>query len=269
MKNIYFLAILLVQQLCTLAQPRLTAFSLQEVRLKKGSFLDAQNVDMKYMLELDVDRLLAPYRIDAGLPVKAERYGNWENSGLDGHIGGHYLSALSLMYASTGNPVLLKRLNYMVDELNLCQQKNADGYVDGIPQGKIFWARIAKGDLDGSGFGLNNTWVPLYNIHKLFAGLRDAYSIAGDKKALTVLIKLADWFEKIIQNLDEAQIQKMLKTEHGGLNEVFADLSELTHYKKYAVIAEKISHHGILDKSPPVAEGTMLRELKLATNKKN
>jgi uncharacterized protein len=122
MKNIYFLAILLAQQLYLSAQPKLSAFPLQEVRLKNGPFLNAQSVDMKYMLALNADRLLAPYRIDADLPVKAERYGNWENSGLDGHIGGHYLSALSLMYASTNNPVLLKRLNYMIDELNLCQQ---------------------------------------------------------------------------------------------------------------------------------------------------
>jgi uncharacterized protein len=124
---------------------------------------------------------------------------------------------------------------------------NGDGYIGGIPQGKVFWGRIAKGDLDGSGFGLNNTWVPLYNIHKLFAGLRDAYSVAGNTKALTILIKLADWFGKIIQNLDNVQIQKMLKTEHGGLNEVFADLSEITHNKKYLTIAENISHHAILD----------------------
>ncbi len=231
---------------------KLSSFTLQQVRLKAGPFLNAQNVDLKYMLAMDVDRLLAPYRIDAGLPVKGERYGNWENSGLDGHIGGHYLSALSLMYASTNNPLLLKRLNYMIDELSLCQQTNGNGYVGGIPQGKIFWQRIAKGDLDGSGFGLNNTWVPLYNIHKLFAGLKDAYSIAGSKKAFSVLVALADWFESIIANLDDTQIQKMLKTEHGGLNEVFADIYELTNNKKYLTTAEKISHHAILE---PLIEG--------------
>jgi DUF1680 family protein len=223
------------------------SFPLQAVRLKEGPFLNAQNVDMKYILDLDVDRLLAPYRIDAGLPLKAERYGNWENSGLDGHIGGHYLSALALMYASTNNPVLLQRLDYMVGELALCQQKNGDGYVGGIPQGKVFWARIAKGDLDGSGFGLNNTWVPLYNIHKLFAGLYDAYTIAGNRQALDVLLNLSNWFANTIQNLSDEQIQKMLRTEHGGMNEVFADIYEITQDKKYLDIAQKISHRAILN----------------------
>lgn len=223
------------------------SFSLQSVRLKAGPFLNAQQVDLKYILALNPDRLLAPYLIDAGLPLKAERYGNWENSGLDGHIGGHYLSALALMYASTDNLEVKKRLDYMVSELAKCQQKNGDGYVGGIPQGKVFWSRIAKGDLDGSGFGLNNTWVPLYNIHKLFAGLQDAYTVAGNKQALNVLVKLADWFAQTIQNLDDEQIQKMLKTEHGGMNEVFANLYEITHEKKYLAIAQKISHRAILD----------------------
>ena len=65
---------------------------------------------------------------------------------------------------------LKNRLDYMLSELERCQNKNGNGYVGGIPQGKVFWKRIHEGDIDGSGFGLNNTWVPLYNIHKLFAG---------------------------------------------------------------------------------------------------
>ncbi|MEZ0129030.1 beta-L-arabinofuranosidase domain-containing protein [Flavobacterium sp. LBUM151] len=146
-------------------------FDLNEVRLTKGLFKNAQDVDLKYILELNPDRLLAPYLIASGIPVKAERYGNWESIGLDGHIAGHYLSALAMMYASTGNMEVKNRLDYMVSELEKCQQKNGNGYVGGIPQGKVFWDRIHNGDIDGSNFGLNNTWVPLYNIHKLFAGL--------------------------------------------------------------------------------------------------
>jgi DUF1680 family protein len=86
------------------------------------------------------------------------------------------------MYASTGDKRLKEKLDYCIAELSLCQQQNKNGYVGGIPNGKIFWERIGKGDIDGSGFGLNNTWVPLYNIHKLFAGLRDAYLIGETKK---------------------------------------------------------------------------------------
>jgi DUF1680 family protein len=222
-------------------------FALQDVKLTGGPFKNAQDVDLKYILALDPDKLLAPYLIDAGLPLKAQRYGNWESSGLDGHIGGHYLSALAMMYASTGNAETKKRLDYMIDQLAQCQAVNGNGYVGGIPQGKLFWDRIHKGDIDGSSFGLNNTWVPLYNIHKLFAGLRDAYEYAGNKQAKQVLIGLGDWFVDLIKPLTDEQIQQVLRTEHGGINETFADLYILTKDRKYLETAQRISHRAILE----------------------
>ncbi|WP_374755362.1 glycoside hydrolase family 127 protein [Fibrella aestuarina] len=222
-------------------------FALQDVKLTGGPFKNAQDVDQRYILALNPDKLLAPYLIDAGLPVKAPRYGNWESSGLDGHIGGHYLSALAMLYASTGDAELKKRLDYMVDQLAQCQAKNGNGYVGGIPQGKVFWERIHKGDIDGSSFGLNNTWVPLYNIHKLFAGLRDAYEYAGNQQAKQVLIGLGDWFVELIKPLSDEQIQQVLRTEHGGINETFADLYILTNDKKYLETAQRISHRAILE----------------------
>lgn len=222
-------------------------FNLQDVKLTKGPFKNAQEVDLKYILALNPDKLLAPYLIDAGLPLKAERYGNWESSGLDGHIGGHYLSALAMMYASTSNAEMKNRLEYMVAELARCQTKNGNGYVGGIPNGKVFWERISKGDIDGSTFGLNNTWVPLYNIHKLFAGLRDAYQIANNQQAKQVLVALCDWFLELIKPLNDEQIQQVLRTEHGGMNEVLADLFIITKDKKYLDAAERISHKSILN----------------------
>lgn len=229
------------------AEAQMNSFALQEVKLKNGIFKNAQDVDLKYILALNPDKLLAPYLIDAGLPLKAERYGNWESSGLDGHIGGHYLSALAMMYASTGNAELKQRLEYMISELARCQAKNGNGYVGGIPQGKVFWERINKGDIDGSSFGLNNTWVPLYNIHKLFAGLRDTYEFTQNQQAKQILIGLGDWFIELIKPLNEEKIQQILRTEHGGMNEVFADLYILTNDKKYLETAQKLNHQAILN----------------------
>lgn len=229
------------------ASAQMQTFGLQEVRLTAGNFKNAGEVDRKYILALNPDRLLAPYLIDAGLAVRSNRYGNWESIGLDGHIGGHYLSALSMMYASTGDAELKRRLDYMVGELARCQEKNGNGYVGGIPQGKVFWERIRKGDIDGSSFGLNNTWVPLYNIHKLFAGLHDAWQYTGNQQARTVLIGLGNWFNDLIEPLSQDQIQQVLRTEHGGMNEVFADLYVLTRDKKFLDAAQKLSHKAILE----------------------
>ncbi|MDX1666256.1 MAG: glycoside hydrolase family 127 protein, partial [Saprospiraceae bacterium] len=138
------------------------------------------------------------------------------------------------------------RLDYMLDPLALCQEKNSNGYVGGIPDGKQIWQEIAAGNIAASNFSLNGRWVPLYNIHKLLAGLRDAYLIAGQEKALEILLPLTDWFMEIVSGLSEVQIQEMLRSEHGGLNEVFADMAAITGAEKYLELAKIMSHNAIL-----------------------
>ncbi|WP_276482956.1 glycoside hydrolase family 127 protein [Paraflavitalea pollutisoli] len=224
-----------------------TTFPLQEVRLLDGPFKEAQQTDQQYILALDADRLLFPFLREAGLPMKAPSYGNWENTGLDGHVGGHYLTALSLMYASTGEKALKDRLDYMVGQLAQCQQANGDGYVGGVPGGKAMWKEIAAGKIDAGSFSLNGKWVPLYNIHKLYAGLYDAWTIGGNQQAKEVLVKLTDWCVRLVSNLTDEQVQQMLRSEHGGLNEVFANIGASTGNKEYLTLARRFSDRRILD----------------------
>lgn len=226
---------------------QLKAFPLNQVRLLEGPFKTAQETDKQYILALEVDRLLSPFVREAGLPVKAPSYGNWENTGLDGHIGGHYLTALSLMYASTGEAPLKQRLDYMVAQLAACQQANGDGYVGGIPGGKAMWQEVAAGKIDAGSFSLNGKWVPLYNIHKLYAGLYDAWTIGGNEQAKAVLIGLTDWCVKLVSKLTDEQVQQMLRSEHGGLNEVFAAIAASTGDQQYLQLARRFSDRRILD----------------------
>ncbi len=225
----------------------LLTFPLQQVRLLDSPFKHAEDMDMKYILELDMDKLLAPYLREAGLKPKAESYGNWENTGLDGHIGGHYLSALSLMYASTGDERMKERMEYMIAELKKCQDSFGDGYLGGIPGGHAMWKEIEAGNIDAGPFSLNKKWVPLYNIHKIYAGLRDAYLYGGNEDAKEMLIKLTDWAIHLVANLSEDQIQEMLISEHGGLNEVFADVAVITGDEKYIKLAREFSDMSILN----------------------
>ncbi|MDB5249590.1 MAG: acetyl-CoA carboxylase [Segetibacter sp.] len=222
-------------------------FPLSSVRLLNSPFKQAQETDLKYMMALNADRLLAPFLREAGIEPKAKGYGNWEGTGLDGHIGGHYISALSNMYAATGSKEVGDRLNYMISWIDSCQKKNEDGYVGGIPGGKAMWQQIAEGKINAGSFSLNDKWVPLYNIHKLYAGLIDAYSIAGNEKAKNILVKLSDWCLQLTSKLTDAQIQRILRSEHGGMNEVFADVAAITGDKKYLELARKFSHQRILN----------------------
>ncbi len=226
---------------------KVETFPVSSVRLTQSPFKHAEDLDIRYLLAIDPDRLLAPYLKGAGLPPKAENYTNWENTGLDGHIGGHYLSALSYMYAATGNQEIKGRLDYMLSEMKRCQDAAGDGYLCGVPDGRKMWAEIAEGNIRASSFGLNDRWVPLYNIHKTYAGLRDAYEVAGCKEAGEMLVKLTDWMMSLTENLTDEQMQDMLRSEHGGLNEIFADVSYITGDDAYLKLAHRFSHQAILD----------------------
>lgn len=234
------------------AASQLASFPLADVRLLDSPFKHAEQTNLQYLLAMEPDRLLAPYRREAGLPLKTESYGNWESSGLDGHIGGHYLTALALMYASTGNEVVLQRLNYMVDELKKCQEKNGNGYLGGIPDGDDAWKALAKGKIKVDNFSLNDKWVPWYNLHKTYAGLRDAYVYAGNETAKTMLIKLSEWALQLTEPLSDEQMELMLRSEYGGMNEIFVDVAEITGDKKYLNLAKRFSHRLLLN---PLLEG--------------
>lgn len=224
---------------------QLEHFEIKDVLLSESAFKKAQDMDIRYLLSLDPDRLLAPYMKEAGLEPKAENYTNWENTGLDGHVGGHYLSALSYMYASTGNQEIKERLDYYISELKRCV--DAEGYLSGVPHGRQIWKEISEGNIRAASFGLNDRWVPLYNIHKIYAGLRDAYLITGNKDALKMFLDLTEWMYNLTEGLTEEQLQDMLRSEQGGLNEVFADAAALSGDSRYLDLAKRFSHKYLLD----------------------
>ncbi len=226
---------------------KVESFPVSSVCLTSGPFKHAEDMDIRYLLALDPDRLLAPYRKGAGLEPKAENYTNWENTGLDGHIGCHYVSALAYLFSATGDEDFGRRLDYMLKEWKLCQDAAGNGYLCGVPDGPEMWEEIRRGDIRAAAFGLNDRWVPLYNIHKTFAGLRDAYLQCGREDAMEMFLKLTEWMYHLTEGLTEAQMQDMLRSEHGGLNEVFADAAAISGDKRYLELAHKFCHKTLLE----------------------
>ncbi|MBO4708339.1 MAG: glycoside hydrolase family 127 protein, partial [Kiritimatiellae bacterium] len=161
----------------------------------------------------------------------------WEARDIAGHSLGHYLSALAMMYAHDGDKKAKERCDYIVDELAKCQDKLGTGYVHAEDEGWL--NQLERGQVRAQAFNLNGVWVPFYSIHKVFAGLRDAYRLAGNKKALDVERKLADRVIAALNNLNENQVQTMLRAEHGGMLEVMVDLAEDTGDKKYSEAGRK------------------------------
>jgi len=221
-------------------------FPLSEVHLLEGPFLASQKLNLSYVRALDADRLLAPFRTEAGLPAKALRYGNWESSGLDGHTAGHYLTALAQLIADTGDRELDARLDHCLEELAACQQAHGNGYVGGVRGSRELWEKLGSGVLKVDAFGINGHWVPWYNLHKTFAGLRDAWLVAGKPRAREILLGLGAWCDQLLSKLSDEQLQDMLRCEHGGMNEVLADIAAISGDRHFLSLAERFSHRALL-----------------------
>lgn len=221
-------------------------FPLGDITLLDGPLKHARDLNVQVLLKYDCDRMLAPYRKEAGLQPRKPSYPNWD--GLDGHVGGHYLSALAIN-AATGNEECRKRMEYMISELQLVLDANnqrpeawCHNYIGGVPNSAKMWTAFSKGDF-GPYFG---TWAPFYNIHKMYAGLRDAWLYCGNEQAKNLFRKFCDWAVDITRDLNDEQMEKMLGNEHGGMNEVLADAYAITGEQKYLDCARRFSHRMLL-----------------------
>ena len=248
MNKFLFTALFTLLALGAEAQDRLYAdeFPLGDVTLLDGPLKKARDLNIKTLLQYDCDRLLAPYRKEAGLQPKAKTYPNWD--GLDGHVGGHYLTAMAIN-AATGNDECRKRMEYMISELQECADANAKnhpewgkGYVGGMPGSDRLWSTFKQGNF-GVYFG---SWAPFYNLHKIYAGLRDAWLYCGNEQAKTLFLGFCDWAIDLTAGLSDAQMENMLGNEHGGMNEVLADAYAITKEKKYLDVAKRFSHRRLL-----------------------
>ena len=221
-------------------------FPLGDITLLDGPLKHARDLNVQVLLKYDCDRMLAPYRKEAGLQPRKPSYPNWD--GLDGHVGGHYLSALAIN-AAIGNEECRKRMEYMISELQLVLDANnqrpeawCHNYIGGVPNSAKMWTAFSKGDF-GPYFG---TWAPFYNIHKMYAGLRDAWLYCGNEQAKNLFLKFCDWAVDITRDLNDEQMEKMLGNEHGGMNEVLADAYAITGEQKYLDCARRFSHRMLL-----------------------
>lgn len=233
-------------------QPRIEieAYSvpLKDVRLLDGPFKHAMELDKKWLMSLEPDRFLHRFHQNAGFIPKAPIYEGWENSTQSGFCFGHYLSAMSMLYAATGDQKVKERIDYCINELENCQKAIGTGYVGGIPNGEKIWNDLASGNINEiNGGWINGYWVPWYAIHKLWAGLTDVYLYTGDEKAKSIVIKLTDWACKKFEHLSEEQWQYILQCEFGGMNDALYNVYAITGNKEHLRLADNFYHKAVLD----------------------
>ena len=248
MKSIFLSLLFGAVAMTATAQNSLYAneFPLGDVTLLDGPLKHARDLNIKTLLKYDCDRLLAPYRKEAGLEPKAKTYPNWD--GLDGHVGGHYLTAMAIN-AATGDEECRRRMEYMISEIAECAEANKKnhpewgvGYMGGMPNSTKIWSSFKDGDFRV----YNGSWAPFYNLHKMYAGLRDAWVYYGNEKAKRLFLEFCDWAVNITSKLSDQQMEQMLGNEHGGMNEVIADAYAMTGDRKYLECARRFSHKRLL-----------------------
>ncbi|MBQ0022252.1 MAG: glycoside hydrolase family 127 protein [Prevotellaceae bacterium] len=242
---------------------------LEEVTLLDGPFKTAMNLNVDMLLKYDTDRLLTPFVRQAGLDKAGSKYSgwvsqhpsftNWGDSGwsLEGHVGGHYLSALSLAYAACHDEAkmakLKQRIDHMLEVMKDCQSayssntKGMRGFIGGQPINQA-WTDLYNGST--TTFAKYGGWVPFYCQHKVLAGLRDAYLYTDGESAdvaKELFRGLADWSVNVISKLDTNTMQQVLGWEHGGMNETLADAYSIFGDAKYLKAAKAYSHTHMLN----------------------
>jgi len=214
-------------------------FHLNNVKLLDGPFKDAQERDRKYLHELEPDRLLHNFRVNAGLPSAARPLGGWEEPKceLRGHFVGHFLSACAFMHAATGDGELRTKADGIVAVLAECQNAlGKNGYLSAFPE--EFVGRVIAG---------KKVWAPWYTLHKIMAGLLDMSTYCGNKQALDILVKMAAWTKMRTDGLDDKAMQGMLRTEFGGMNDVLAGLYAVTGNPDHLMLARRFDHQAIFE----------------------
>ncbi|MBP7935282.1 MAG: glycoside hydrolase family 127 protein [Phycisphaerae bacterium] len=217
----------------------LQAFDLRHVRLLDGPVKASLEANRKYLRELDSDRLLYVFRVNAKLDAPGKPLGGWEKPDceLRGHFVGHYLTACALMYAAAGDEVLKAKAGAMVAELAKCQQALGGEYLSAFPEG--FWDRLELPDQ-------KHPWAPYYTIHKIMAGLYDMHALCGNEQALEVLKGMAAYFRKRIDKLSDVQFDRILTVEFGGMSEVLHDLYSVTGDEQHLALAHRFDQASFL-----------------------
>ena len=218
---------------------RLEPFPLASVRLAPGIFRDQEEINARYLDSLSVDRLLHTFRLTAGITSTAAPYKGWEDPAceLRGHFaGGHYLSAVALASAGSGNTVLKARGDELVSGLAACQKKIGTRYLSAYPT-ELF-ERLAQG---------KPAWAPFYTYHKIMAGLLDMYQLTGNTDALQTAEDMGQWAQEFFWGISADQRQRVLRTEYGGMNEVLVNLAAVTGKDRYIDAAHSFEQPGFLD----------------------
>lgn len=222
------------------------------VTLQDEWLVNAAQKENEYLLSLDSEKFLYEWYRLSGLEPKTDSgYGGWERStdnNFRGHSFGHYMSALSQAYLTSGGETkkqLETEISEAVNGLAACQgayaaaHPESAGYVSPFPEEWL--QRVDSVPLAGTKIkSVDNLIVPYYNLHKMVAGLLDVAKNVEDQEIKSTALSVAEGFGEYLYNRLSMLTDKnqMLRTEYGGMNEALYELYNLTGNNHFKTAAE-------------------------------
>ncbi len=170
-----------------------------------------------------------------------------------GHYAGHFLSALCLAYAGTGEPAHRRRPTTWSPRWANARTPGAwsarrparqhVGYLAAYPETQ--YIRLEQ-------YATYPTiWAPWYTCHMIMRGLLDAYQHTGNHKALEIVLGMGDWAYSRLGHLPRTQLDAMWKIyiagEYNAMPVVMADLYALTKDEKYLTTAKCFDNTYLFD----------------------
>lgn len=205
-------------------------FSVEDnTHLLPGEAMRRRDRDRAYLMSLTPENLLRSHYLEAGLIRMNDKPKNihwgWDSptSEIRGTFCGHWLSAAAHLYRDTGDEELLGRANYIVSEIARCQISNGGRWAFPIPEKYLYWLKEGR-----------HPWAPQYVCHKNMMGLLDMYRFTGNKQALDIVLKCAEWFYDFTNGITRENMDEMMDLEEtGGIMEYWADLFAITGDEKH------------------------------------
>ncbi|KAI0814543.1 hypothetical protein GGR55DRAFT_632240 [Xylaria sp. FL0064] len=238
-------------------------FALDQVQLGNGLLQEKRDRIKAFLRSYDERKFLVLFNNQAGRPNPkgVTPPGGWEDGGLlSGHWTGHFMTALSQAYADQSEQVFKTKLDWMINELAVCQNMitarmngtvgsgdaswipTFPGYLGALPEDTVLRLGPPRWAVYGSDPD-TNTWAAWYTQHKIIRGLLDAYYNTNSSEAVKIVTKMADWAYLALTigdknhpqypgNLTRDNLNYMwdlyIGGEYGGANEVFPEIYQLT-----------------------------------------
>lgn len=216
-------------------QKQVRDFPYGTVKIKDQYKSHAFDLELSYLYSLDPDKLMVGFLETSGLVPEKERYHGWEETEIQGHTLGHYMTAVAQAYGYTGNQELLERLTYIITALEKCQRE--DGFLF-ASQEEIFDRVENK----------RPAWVPWYTMHKILSGLISVYRYTGDETAKKVASDLGGWIYRRCISWTEETKKQVLAVEYGGMNDCLYDLYDITEDDRFIKAAHQFDEMTLFQK---------------------